>query len=150
MSSVPITIKQLLNEKGNDVCTIAPDKTVYEALEMMADKNVGALIVLEEGAVVGIFSERDYARKVVLKGKLSKEALIRDMMTTEVCYVTPEKNIEECMALFSNKHIRHLPVLENDQLVGIISIGDAVNKIISEQKFEISELENYISGVSAG
>jgi CBS domain-containing protein len=146
MTKISSTVREILNVKGRDVWSIEPEETVFDALQVMAEKNVGALLVLDEGKLVGIFSERDYSRKVNLLGKSSKKTKVADVMTEEVCFVTPDMNIEECMALFTNKRIRHLPVMEADQLIGVISIGDVVNKIICEQKFTIGELENYISG----
>ncbi|MCK5014552.1 MAG: CBS domain-containing protein [Candidatus Omnitrophica bacterium] len=146
MGKISSAVRELLNLKGRDVWSIQPDKTVFEALKILAEKNIGALLVLDDGKLVGIFSERDYTRKVFLLGKSSKETMVEEVMTEEVCFVTPDTNIEECMVLFTNKHIRHLPVMEADQLIGVISIGDVVNKIIREQKFAIGELENYISG----
>lgn len=142
------TVGQILRKKGHDVWSIGPDAMVYEALEMMAEKNIGALVVLEEDELVGIFSERDYARKVVLQGKTSRQTQIREVMTSRVNYVHPEQTTDECMALMTSKHIRHLPVLdESDRLVGVISIGDVVKAIISDQEFVIEQLENYIKGV---
>jgi CBS domain-containing protein len=123
-----------------------PEMLVYDALQIMAEKNVGALLVLNEGRLVGIFSERDYARKVVLKGVSSHKITVRDVMTAEVISVTPEQSIEDCMALMTNKHFRHLPVLENNTLVGMISIGDVVKAIISQHEETIKHLENYITG----
>ena len=146
MGKISVTAGQLLNEKGRTIWSVSADQNVFDALKILADKNVGALLVLDEGKLVGIFSERDYTRKVALQGKASKTTPVRDVMTKEVCYVTPDEDLEECMALFTNKHIRHLPVMEADQLIGLISIGDIVNKIISEQRFAIGELEHYISG----
>ncbi|MBI4028656.1 MAG: CBS domain-containing protein [Verrucomicrobia bacterium] len=140
------TVGQLLQIKGNTVWSIAPEATVYEALQLMEDKNLGAVMVLKEGKVAGIFSERDYARKVILKGKSSKTTLVGELMTTEVLYVRPNDTIENCMALMTTKRARHLPVLENGQLVGIISIGDVVREIISHHEFTIRELERYIRG----
>ena len=140
------TVGQLLQIKGNTVWSIGPETTVYEALQLMADKNLGAALVLKEGKVAGIFSERDYARKVILKGKSSKTTLVSDLMTTEVLYVHPNDTIENCMALMTTKRARHLPVLENGQLIGIISIGDVVREVISHHEFTIHELESYIGG----
>lgn len=148
MGQIATNVRDLLNIKGHDVWTVQPDSTVFEALETLAQKNIGALLVLQQGKLVGIFSERDYSRKVFLLGKSSKETRVEEVMTEEVCYVTPDTDIEECMALFTDKRIRHLPVMEADQLIGVISIGDVVNKIICEQKFAIGELENYITGAS--
>jgi CBS domain-containing protein len=140
------TVRDLLKEKGNDVWTIAPDKTVYDALTLMAVKDIGALVVVEDDRVVGIISERDYARKVILRGKSSKETTLREIMTAKVCYVTNDYSVQECMALMTDKTVRHLPVLEADRLVGIVSIGDVVKSVISEQEFIIEQLESYITG----
>ncbi len=140
------TVKEILNSKGYEIWSIGPDDTVFRALELMAKKNIGALVVLEETKVLGILSERDYARKVILQGKRSKEISIREIMTSPVCFVRPEQDIQECMALMTDKHIRHLPVIENNRLLGIISIGDVVKAIIAEHEFTISQLENYITG----
>lgn len=140
------TVAQVLQEKGCNVWSIAPDATVYEALELLAEKDVGALLVLEDSKVVGIISERDYARKVALKGRVSRDTLVREIMTDKVYYVRPEQTIEECMALMTAERVRHLPVLVDDQLVGIVSIGDVVKAVISDQKFLIQQLEQYITG----
>ena len=140
------TVAQLLQDKGRAVWTVAPEATVYAALSLMADKNVGALVVVEGSRVVGILSERDYARKVILKGKFSKDTLVREIMTDKVYFLHPEQTIEECMALMTAERVRHLPVLEGDQLVGIVSIGDVVRVVISEKEFLIKQLEHYITG----
>ncbi len=141
-----ITLRQLLQSKGGGIWSVPSTSTVFDALRMMAEKNVGALLVIDEGRLVGIVSERDYARKIALKGKSSKETLIREIMTEKVVYIRPDESIEECMALMTEKHFRHLPVIDNGTLLGIISIGDVVRTVISEQKFIIAQLENYISG----
>lgn len=141
-----ITLRQLLQSKGGGVWSVTSTSTVFDALQMMAEKNVGALLVIDEGKLVGIVSERDYARKIVLKGKSSKETLVKEIMTEKVVYIRPEESIEECMALMTEKHFRHLPVIDNGALMGVISIGDVVRTVISEQKFIIAQLENYISG----
>ena len=141
------TVRHLLRSKGNDVLSVAPATTVFEALRLMAEKNVGAVLVLEGERLVGIFSERDYARKVILKGKSSKETLVREIMSSHVLYVRPEQTTEDCMALMTGKRVRHLPVLDEEQrVVGVISIGDVVKDIISEQEFMIEQLQNYITG----
>ena len=140
------TIGQLLKAKGSQIWSIEPEATAYRALQIMAEKNVGALLVIERDQLVGIFSERDYARKVILKGKSSKGTSVSELMTPEVFYINTNATIEECMALMTAKHIRHLPVLENKQLVGIVTLGDVVQQIIAEQKFTIRELEKYITG----
>ena len=140
------TVGQLLDAKGHEAWSVTPDATVYDALVLMAEKNCGALIVLEEGKLVGIFSERDYARKIILKGKASKDTVVSEIMSPQVVYVRPEHSIQECMALMTDKRIRHLPVLEDSKVVGVISIGDVVKVIISEQKFTIKQLEVYITG----
>jgi CBS domain-containing protein len=140
------TVKELLREKGSEVWTIAPGITVYEALELMAGRNIGALVVVEGGNVVGMFTERDYARKVILKGRSSKTTTVSELMITDVLYVSPDDTIENCMALMTDKRLRHLPVMENGQLAGLISIGDIVRVIISDREFTIRELERYITG----
>lgn len=140
------TIRQLLEAKGPAVWTIAPTASVFKALQLMEDKGVGALLVVEAGRVIGVFSERDYARRVALRGKSSKNTPIKEIMTSPVTSVKPEQTTEECMSLMTDKHIRHLPVLDNGQLIGIVSIGDLVKNIISEQKVLIKNLEQYIGG----
>jgi CBS domain-containing protein len=140
------SVKQILSEKGNEVWSTSPNTTVFDALQTMSEKGVGALVVLENLKVVGIFSERDYARKVILEGKSSKNLPVKEIMTRRVVCVNPENTTEECMALMTRKFIRHLPVLSEDELVGIISIGDVVKAIISQQEFVIEQLENYITG----
>jgi CBS domain-containing protein len=140
-------VDQVLREKGPDFWSVVPGATVFQALELMAKHNIGAVLVMEEGRLDGIFSERDYARKVVLEGKSSKDIPVKEIMTSKVVCVQPEQSIDECMALMTNKHIRHLPVIEGDQVVGVISLGDVVKVKISEQEFTISQLEHYITGV---
>lgn len=139
-------VRNILQSKNASTVSICPDNTVYEALELMVEKNIGALLVMEKDEFVGIFTERDYARKVILKGKASKETVIREIMTEDVVTVTLDNTIEDCMRLMTNKFIRHLPVVENGKLVGIISIGDVVKYIIEEQRFIIENLEHYITG----
>ncbi len=139
-----ITLSQLLDTKGHNVWSVSPQSSAYQALELMADKDVGALVVIDQGKVVGMFSERDYARKLVLKGKLSRETTVAEVMTEPVCYVLPWTSLSECMALMTNKHVRHLPVIENDKLIGIVTIGDVVKTIISEQESVIHELKSYV------
>ena len=142
-----ITVKEMLKEKGGGgALTISPQDTVYKALEIMAEKNLGALVVVEGEKVVGMFSERDYARNVVLKGKSSKDTLIKDLMSENPCYVRPEQTLSDCMALITEKRRRHLPVLDGEKLIGIVSIGDVVKQQIIDQEFTIKQLENYISG----
>lgn len=141
-----ITVTEMLKEKGGGVLTISPQDTVYRALEIMAEKNLGALVVVEDEKVVGMFSERDYARNVVLKGKSSKDTLIKDLMSANPCYVRPEQTVSDCMALITEKRRRHLPVLDGEKLVGIVSIGDVVKQQIIDQEFTIKQLENYIAG----
>jgi CBS domain-containing protein len=141
-----ITVGQILNDKGYDVWSISPNATVYEALQLMAEKNVGALVVLDRRKAVGLISERDYARKVILKGKTSLNTPVREIMTSKVVSVCPKQSAEECMALMTDQRTRHLPVLEDGRLVGIVSIGDVVKKIIHHQEFTIQQLDNYITG----
>ncbi len=146
-----ITVNQVLKTKGySDVWSITPDTPVYEALKMMSDKDVGALPVVKAGKLVGIISERDYARKVILKGKSSLNTPVSEIMTEEVISVDPEQSMEECMVLMTDKHVRHLPILVDDRLMGIISIGDVVKEIISDQKSFILSLQNYIAGTGYG
>ncbi len=137
-------VKHVLNIKGYNVWSVAPDDSVYDAIKLMADKQVGVMLVLEAGKLVGIISERDYARKVILKGKASQETLVRDIMTSPVIYTAPDESIEQCMALMTERRIRHLPVLVDERLIGIVSIGDLVKSIIADQKNLIQDLENFI------
>lgn len=142
-----VTVKQILDRKGSQVWSIHPEATIYDAMLFMAEKNVGALMVIEENNLVGIFSERDYARKVVLKGKTEENTLVKDVMTTQVIGISLDHKIEECLALMTKKFIRHLPVCESDGgIIGVISIGDVVKEIIAEQEFVIDQLVNYITG----
>ena len=139
------TIREILDKKGHQIWSVSPDTKIFEALQLMAEKNIGALVVLNGDKLVGIISERDYARKVALKGKTSKETPVRDIMTFKVLYVTPEKTAEDCMALMIEKRIRHLPVYKQDKLIGVVSIGDVVKAVIEEKKIAIEHLENYIT-----
>lgn len=134
------TIRELLQAKGSVIFSIGPDETVYAALEGMAQKDVGALLVMENGKLVGIMSERDYARKVILKGRFSRETPVREIMTEKVAYTCPDDTIEECLALMTEMRLRHLPVFDGVQLVGVISIGDVGKAMISEQKSMIAQL----------
>jgi CBS domain-containing protein len=138
------SLKQLLGAKGNQVYFIPPDAKVIEALQLMAQKDIGALLVMDSGRVVGIMSERDYARKVILHGRSSQDIAVRDIMTSGVVTVDPAKTVEECMALMTQRRIRHLPVCEGDRLVGLVSIGDLVKEVIAEQEQTIKQLESYI------
>ncbi len=140
------TVSDILRAKGEVTWSMAPDATVYEALELMADKNIGSILVMEGDRLVGLLSERDYARKVILFGKSSKETLVREIMTAPVLYVRPDQCVEDCMALMTEKRVRHLPVLQDERVVGIVSIGDVVKSIISEQQFMIEQLERYVAG----
>lgn len=141
------TVAQILRSKpDHDVCTIGPQASVLEALKLMAEHNIGALLVKDGEAIVGIITERDYARKVVLLARASKDTPVRDIMTTSVICVGPERTSEECMALMTEKRVRHLPVIENGKLRGIVSIGDLVKDVIAEQKFIIEQLQQYIAG----
>ncbi|MEN3355225.1 MAG: hypothetical protein V7640_3383 [Betaproteobacteria bacterium] len=138
------SLKQLLGAKGSQVHFIHPDAKVIEALQLMAQKDIGALLVMDGGRVVGIMSERDYARKVILHGKSSQDIAVRDIMTSGVVTVDPSKTVEDCMSLMTQRRIRHLPVCEGDRLVGLVSIGDLVKEVIAEQEQTIRQLESYI------
>ena len=138
------TVKQLVEEKPHKLLSIAPSMSVFEALQKMAEFDVGALVILDEGRLVGIFSERDYARKLILHGKSSKETRVDEIMTTRVVCIGPDRSAEECMALMTDKRVRHLPVLEDKKVVAVISIGDVVREMIEDQKHTIEQLEQYI------
>lgn len=140
------TVQQILRHKGSAFWSVTPDTMVYEALKLLAEKDVGALLVLENGRLVGIISERDYARKVILKGKSSLDTPVREIMTGRVMCVRPDQSVEECMAMVTEKRIRHLPVVVDDEVVGVVSIGDLVKASIDEKDFLIKQLENYITG----
>jgi len=140
------TVKQVLDAKGHDIWSVTVDDSVFAAIQMMAEKRVGALLVMDDGKPVGVISERDYARKVILQGRSSHETRIKEIMTTEVIYTAPTRSIEECMALMTEKRIRHLPVIDGPELLGIISLGDLVKHLIDDQRFTIEQLERYISG----
>ena len=140
------TVKDILGAKGSKVYSISPDATVYDALNRMAEKNVGSMLVFEGKNLLGLISERDYSRKTILKGRLSKDTAVREIMTTSVVSVHPDDDIEECMELFTDKRVRHLPVIEKGKVLGIVSIGDVVKSIIDYKEFIIEELENYIKG----
>lgn len=139
------TVRQLLEEKGHQVWSIAPDATVYDALALMAEQDIGSLAVLQDGRLVGLISERDYSRKVILKGRHSKDTPVRDIMAVRMPYAEPEQTVEECMAIVTDQRVRHLPVLEDGRLIGIVSIGDLVKAIIDEQQFIIDQLVHYIN-----
>ena len=138
-------VREILLKKGNKIWSISPDSTIYDALKIMSDKQIGALLVLENDVLHGIVSERDYARKVILEGKSSKSTPVKEIMSSKVIYITLDQSVEECMALMINKRIRHLPVYDNNKLVGVISIGDVVNAIIDEKEFVIDQLVRYIT-----
>ncbi len=140
------TIDAVLNLKGRDVWSVTPDQTVFEAIGLMAAKNLGAVLVMEQVRLVGMLSERDYTRKIAIKGKSSKETFVREIMTTKLVTVTPRHTVQDCMRLMNDNRVRHLPVLEGDRVVGVVSIGNLVNWIISAQNATIGHLEDYISG----
>jgi CBS domain-containing protein len=140
------TIRHVLDKKGHDVHCIHPDASVFDALRLMAELNIGSLVVLADDHLVGIMTERHYAREIVLKGKTSRGTLVRDIMSTRVDCARPDQSVEECMAIMTARAVRHLPVLEHGRLVGIVSIGDMVNSVIDDQKFTIEQLEHYIYG----
>ncbi len=139
------TVGQLLDAKGSDVWTIGPDATVYEALQRLAEKDVGALVVVESGNVCGIISERDYARKIRLLERESRDTKVSEIMTSEVTTITRDRTVSDCMNTITEEHIRHLPVVEGDELIGLISVGDVVKAVIAEQAFLIQQLEQYIT-----
>lgn len=138
------TLRQLLQAKPAGILSIAPDARVIDALKVMAEKNVGALLVMDSGRLIGIITERDYARKVILHGKSSLDTPVREIMTDKVLCVHPDQSVEECMGLMTDKRIRHLPVMDGDKLIGVLSIGDLVKETIAEQQFTIKQLESYI------
>jgi CBS domain-containing protein len=140
------TIESILHQKNRQVWSVAPDATVYDAIAMMADKNVGALLVVENGALVGIISERDYSRKVMLRGKRSRETLVREIMSTQLTTVDPNESVDRCLRNMTEKRVRHLPVVKDGSICGVISIGDLVKHVISAQSATIDQLERYISG----
>ncbi len=140
------SVKYMLQKKGHEIWSTSPDANIYLALQLMAEKDVGALLVYEDNELVGIFSERDYARKVILQGKTSRETQVREIMTEQVVYIQASQTVAECMALMTEKRIRHLPVVEDDKVIGVITIGDVVKEIISEQEYVIEQLEKYITG----
>ena len=139
------TVQQLLNEKGHNIFTVGPDETVFDAISKMAKENIGSLVVCEGTKPIGIITERHYARNVFLKGRASPSTLVRDVMETQVLFARPDQIADECMAVMSDKRVRHLPVMDQGKLIGIISIGDLVKNIISDQKFTIDQLIHYIS-----
>jgi CBS domain-containing protein len=140
------TIRQILEDKGYEVLSVTPGASVYSAIELMAENGIGALMVMDGDKAVGLISERDYARKVILKGRSSKDTEVREIMTTHVVCARPEQTVEQCMALMTEKRVRHLPIMDDGRLVGIVSIGDLVKAIIAEQRFIIEQLEHYICG----
>lgn len=140
-----MAVRDVIKAKGHDVFSIGPDASVFDALTLMADKNIGAVLVVDGERTLGIFTERDYSRQVVLKGRASRETPVRDVMTARVVYVTPDQSMDDCMAIMTSKRCRHLPVVEAGQLVGVLSVGDVVKAVISDKQFLIEQLENYIT-----
>jgi CBS domain-containing protein len=144
------TVRLVLKGKGQKVWQISPDACVYDAIEIMADKYVGALLVISDGKLVGVVSERDYARKVILQGKSSKQTQVKEIMTSPAIFVTPEQTVQDCMRIMTDKRIRHLPVVKDEEILGVVSIGDLVKWMISAQQQTISELHNYITSKYPG
>lgn len=140
------TIRQILDEKGYHIHSVTPDTIVYDAIKLMGDAGIGALLIMEDDKLAGIFSERDYTRKIVLMNRSSKETRVNEIMTTKVLYMTPDQTADDCMAVMSKHHIRHLPVVENDKPIGMLSVMDVMRNVLMEKEFIISQLENYISG----
>jgi CBS domain-containing protein len=138
------TVRQLLEKKSGELISVSPDATVFQALQIMAEQDIGAVLVMDMGDVLGIFSERDYARRIVLQGRTSAGTKVRDIMTSKVVYVGPQQSVAECMALMTDKHFRHLPVMEAGHVIGMLSIGDLVRATIEEQQLVIEQLVNYI------
>lgn len=147
---IPASIGLILDRKNPEIWSVEPQATVFDAISLMAEKNIGALPVLQDGKLLGMISERDYTRKVVLRGRLSRETAVTEIMTKKVVTVEPRDSVEHCLQLMTNKHIRHLPVLENDHLAGILSIGDLVNFVISAQSAAIDDLEKFVTGSYPG
>ncbi len=143
---VTTKVRQLLAEKGTEVATIKPDASVYEALALMAQRNIGCLVVMAQGELVGVLSERDYARKIILLGRASRDTSVREVMTADVIVVGPDDSVMDCMVRMTKRRVRHLPVVEADKVIGLVSIGDVVKAIISEQTFVIEQLQSYIQG----
>ena len=143
---MPLTVRQLLDRKSSGIYSIRPDASVLEALELMAREDISSVLVTEGDALKGIFTERDYARKVILRGRNSRDTVIRELMTSNLITITPDQTIADCMSIMTDRHIRHLPVLEDGKVVGLISIGDVVKSIISDQEATINQLSGYISG----
>ena len=140
------TVKEILKAKGRDIWSVRPDDTVFDAVKLMADKSIGSLLVMEGDKLVGIVTERDYARKVILEGKSSRDSAVKEVMSTGVLCVSPDRTVEECMALMTDKRARHLPVIENKRVIGVVSIGDLVKALINEQQILIDQLQHYIAG----
>src|SRR5882762_10883571 len=144
------TVRLILKRKGQNIWHISPEACVYDAIEIMADKYVGALLVVAEDKLVGVVSERDYARKVILQGKSSKQTQVKEIMTSPAIFVTPEQTVQDCMRIMTDKHIRHLPVVEDGAILGVVSIGDLVKWVISAQEQTISQLHSYITNTYPG
>lgn len=139
-------VKEILAHKGNDIWSIGPDATVYDAIHLLAEKEIGALLVLEGDALVGVISERDYARNIILKDKSSRATLVNDIMTKDVITTGPEEGVSECMSMMTDKRVRHMPVIRDGRIIGVVSMGDLVRAVIAEQQSTIVDLEKYISG----
>lgn len=143
-----ITVKQLIDKKGNEIHAISPDATVFDAIKLMSERGVGALLVMQDGRLTGVISERDYTRKIILKGRSSSSTTVQEIMTSNIITLTPDNNVDQCMALMNENQIRHLPIVEDGRVIGVVTIMDVIKNILSEKEFIIEQMEQYIAGGS--